>query len=483
MAAGRTDSPRGSGDRKGEVALSGYDELPGRIPPQNVEAEQCVLGSMLHHKDAIGEAVLVLDVGDFYVPAHAEVFLSLKELYNRGDAVDLVLATNDLGERGKLEFVGGVDFLVNLMETVPSPAHVTAYSILVRQSSERRALVQAAHEIIRDAYDGGANNGRELLDQAEQKIFAIAQGRERGGSMMDMPNLIKAALLRIDAMQATDSDSVTRGLATHYGELDRKLNGLAPGALYVIAGRPSMGKTSFALNVIDNLTTRDDTAVLLFTLEVTKEQIAENMLCSHARVDAHRLMRGELSDEEYLKVPEAAGRLSQSKLFVDDTPGLTLTRLRAKARRMKTQHDIGLIVVDYLQLLSFDGMVESRQIEISRLSSALKQMSRELSIPVITLSQLNRAVESRQDKRPLMGDLRESGSIEQDADAVLLLYRDEYYYPDKLESKGKAEVIVAKNRNGPTGSVDLFFFPNMMRFENPTFIPESGAPASATVTF
>jgi replicative DNA helicase len=320
-----------------------------------------------------------------------------------------------------------------------------------------------------------------LLDGAEQKIFSIAHDRGTDTTAA-IPELIKSALHRIDALQGSDG-LVTRGLATHYGELDKRLNGLAPGGLYIIAGRPSMGKTSFALNILENICVKDGKSALLFTLEVTKEQVAENMLCSHARVDAHRLMRGELSDEDYGKVPEAAGRLSKINLFVDDTPGLTITRLRAKARRLKSRHDIAVIVVDYLQLLNLGSSVENRQVEISRLSGALKQMARELSIPVITLSQLNRSVEQRQDKRPMMGDLRESGSIEQDADAIMLLYRDEYYNPDKLESRGKAEVILAKNRNGPTGSVDLFFFPNMMRFENPTYIPEPGGSPSVPATY
>jgi replicative DNA helicase len=235
-----------------------------------------------------------------------------------------------------------------------------------------------------------------------------------------------------------------------------------------------MGKTSFALNILDHCCVRDGVPAVLFTLEVTKEQIAESLLCSNARVDAQRLMRGELSNDEYAKVPEAAARLVKAPLFIDDSPGLTIGRLRAKARRLKAHHDIGLIVVDYLQLLNLGENAESRQIEIARMSAALKQLARELTVPVITLSQLNRSVEQRQDKRPLMGDLRESGSIEQDADAVLLLYREEYYNKEKLEARGKAEVILAKNRSGPTGSIDLFFFPNMMRFENPTFLPEPG---------
>jgi len=447
------------------------------LPAQNLEAEQCTLGSMLLDREAIGEIVLALEAGDFYEPRNAEIFRTLTSLYDRNQPVDLVIVTNELNAQGRLESVGGVDHLVALMESVPSSAHALAYARLVRDAAERRRLVEAATHILRDVHEGRHRPVTELVDAAERRIFAIAQGKEDEDAK-PLDGLIRTALERIDALRAGGQET-TRGLRTHYGDLDKKLNGLAPGALYVIAGRPSMGKTSFALNVLDHVCVRDGTPALLFTLEVTKEQVAESMLCANARVDAHRLLRGELTAEEYAKVPEAAGRMMRAPLFIDDTPGLTIGRLRAKARRLKARHDIGLIVVDYLQLLNLGEGAESRQLEISRMSAALKQTARELQLPVITLSQLNRSVEQRQEKRPLMGDLRESGSIEQDADAILLLYREEYYNKEKLEARGKAEVILAKNRNGPTGTVELFFFPNMMRFENPTFLPDPGAGGSA----
>ena len=451
------------------------------LPSQNIEAEQCVLGSMLLDREAIGEVVLVLEAGDFYEPRHTELFRALTSLYDRNQPVDLVLVTNELNAQGRLQALGGVDFLVGLMESVPSAAHAPAYARLVRESSERRRLVDAATQILRDVHEGRQRDVAELLDAAERRIFAIAHGKANEAAV-PIEGLIRKALVRIDAL-AKDGAEATRGLRTHYADLDRKLNGMQPGALYVIAGRPSMGKTSLALNVLDHVCVRDGVPALLFTLEVTKEQIAETMLCSNARVDAQRLFRGELSNDEHGKVPEAAARLIKAPLYIDDTPGLTLGRLRAKARRMKARHDIGVIVVDYLQLLNLGESSESRQIEISRMSGALKQLARELSVPVITLSQLNRSVEQRQDKRPLMGDLRESGSIEQDADAVLLLYREEYYNKEKLEARGKAELIVAKNRSGPTGTIDLFFFPSMMRFENPTFLPDPGAAAPAAAAW
>ncbi len=450
------------------------------LPSQNLEAEQCVLGSMLLDREAIGEVVLVLEAGDFYEPRHTELFRALTSLYDRNQPVDLVLVTNELNALGRLEALGGVDFLVGLMESVPSASHAHAYARLVRESSERRRLADAAAQILRDVQEGRQKDAAELLDAAERRIFAIAHGKANEAAE-PIEGLIRKALVRIDAL--SKGIDTTRGLRTHYADLDKKLNGLRPGALYVIAGRPSMGKTSLALNMLDHACVRDGVPALLFTLEVTKEQIAETMLCSNARVDAQRLFRGELSNDEHGKVPEAAARLIRAPLYIDDTPGLTLGRLRAKARRMKARHDIGLIVVDYLQLLNLGESSESRQIEISRWSGALKPLARELSVPVITLSQLNRSVEQRQDKRPLMGDLRESGSIEQDADAVLLLYREEYYNKEKLEARGKAELILAKNRSGPTGTIDLFFFPSMMRFENPTFLPDPGAPAPAAAAW
>ncbi|GJM22610.1 MAG: replicative DNA helicase [Planctomycetota bacterium] len=443
-----------------------WNEAPERLPPQNIEAEQGVIGAMLLDRQCIGDVVLMLVADDFYMPAHSEIFSVLVDLFDRNEPVDLVTAVNDLTRHDKLERVGGVDVLVALMESVPSSAHVMSYAKLVREASERRRLVEAAQEILRDSWEAKSRDVEDLLDQAEQRIFSIAQGRENdsGGVMSD---LVKVALTKIDALQEGDAEAVTGGMKTHFTELDRILNGLKEGGLYIIAGRPSMGKSSFATSLLDNVCVRGGKTALLFTLEVTKEQVAENMLCSNAMVDAHRLLKGQLSNDEYAKVPEAAGRLSKAKLHIDDTPGLTITRLRAKARRIKGRDGLDLVVVDYLQLLSLGGGAESRQIEISRLSSSLKQLARELKCPVIALSQLNRGVEQRQDKRPLMGDLRESGSIEQDADAVLLVFREDYYFPEKVEAKGRAEIIVAKNRTGPTGSVDLNFHANMMRFHNP----------------
>lgn len=448
--------------------------LPDRLPPQNLEAEQCVLGSMLLDRECIGDVLLHITPESFYVPAHGEICQALADLFERNEPVDLVIATDELRKRDLLEKVGGVEKLVALMETVPHAAHAEAYAKLVRAAADRRSLVQSAHQILKDVYESNAAETDELVEKAERAIFSIAQG-QAGESQASMHELVRIAMDRIDELQ--EGEKVTRGLKTHYTDLDKLLNGLSPGALYIIAGRPSMGKSSFATSVLANVCIRDQTPAALFTLEVTKEQVAENMLCSDAAVDAHRLMRGELTDEEYARVPVAADRLSHAPLFIDDTPGITMTRMRAKARRLKSRHDIGLVLVDYLQLMTMGSHIESRQLEISMISASLKQLARELKVPVIALSQLNRGVEQRQDKKPLMGDLRESGSIEQDADAIMLLYRREYYYPDDIGAKGKAEVIVAKNRNGPTGSAELNFHASWMRFENAHHFPETPAPS------
>jgi len=453
-------------------------EVPDRLPPQNLEAEQCVLGSMLLDRECIGDVLLFLTAKDFYMPSHSEVFSALVELFERNEPVDLLLCTEELKRREKLELVGGVELIVGLMESVPSAAHSEAYAKLVRQASERRALVAAANAILKDAYSSPMSDTDELLDRAERSIFAVAQERS-GDSSASMHDLVREALSRIDRLQ--EGEAVTGGLATHYSDLDRLLNGLKDGSLYIIAGRPSMGKTSLATSMLSNMCIRDQNPAVLFTLEVTKEQVAENMLCSNAAVDAHRLMRGELSNEEYARVPVSAGKLSQAPLFVDDTPGITMTRLRANARRLKSRHDISLIIVDYLQLMTLGDRAENRQVEISMISASLKQLARELKVPVIALSQLNRGVEQRQDKKPLMGDLRESGSIEQDADAIMLLYRREYYFPEDVAARGKAEVIVAKNRNGPTGSVELNFHASWMRFENAHYFPEAEPPSMPSI--
>lgn len=458
--------------------MDGHDALE-RLPPQNLDAEQCVLGSMLLHRDAIGEVLLHITAEDFYAPAHGEVFSVLSDLYDANKPVDLLLAVEELKSRGQLETVGGVPVLAGLMETVHSAANAEAYAKLVREAAERRRLVTAATEILKQCYRDDGLPVEALVEKAEQAVFDVSHGNS-AQDIASMQDLVRIAVERIDKLQDEDAE-VTSGVSTHYSDLDRLLDGLAPGSLYVIAGRPSMGKSSFATSVLANICIRDGIPAILFTLEVPAEKIAENMLCSDAGVDIHRLLRGQLSNEEYSRVPVAAGRLSKAPLFVDDTPAITLTRMRSLSRRLCRKHEIGLIVVDYMQLMTLGTHVESRQLEISRLSAGLKQLARELKVPVIALSQLNRGVESRQDKRPLMGDLRESGSIEQDADAIMLVFRKEYYFPDDVAAKGKAEIIVAKNRNGPTGVAELNFHASWMRFENAHHFPETSAPSVPTL--
>lgn len=443
--------------------------LHEELPPQNLEAEQCVLGSMLLDREVIDDVADVLEATDFYQPEHEKLYAVLMSLSDAAKPVDLVIVTEELKKRDELEDVGGVDTVVALMETVPNSSHAVEYAQLVREASERRAIIAAANDILKAAWTHKGGDIAELVNEAEARMFSVTHGKS-SETAAPMSSLVRDALERIDALQGDEPPE--RGIPSFYTDLDAKLNGLNPGALYVIAGRPSMGKSSFATSLLANVCFRGNHAALMFTLEVSKEQVAENMLCSHARVDAQRLMKGQLDDHEYQRVPEAAAAMAESTLFVDDTPGLSLMRLRAKARRLKKRHDLKLIIIDYLQLMTLGAAAESRQLEISLMSAGLKQMARELEVPVIALSQLNRAVESRPNKRPMMSDLRESGAIEQDADAILLLYREEYYFPEKTEAKGRAEVIVAKNRNGPVGAVELHFTPSQMRFDNPTFLPD-----------
>lgn len=459
--------------------MSSSVDVQGKVPPQNIQAEQYVLGAMLLDRYAIDEVVQFLEPEDFYQREHQVIYKAILGLHDRGSPVDLLILTEELKSQGELEKVGGVESLVALHECVPNASNAVEYGRLVTGTAERRRIIEAANGILTAAWNESSGNVTDLVDTAEQKLFSATHGRS-SETAAPLSTLIKEAIQRIDGAQ--EGEVTTRGIATHFTELDYRLNGLSPGGFYVVAGRPSMGKSSFVLSLLDNIIVRDKTPALLFTLEVRAEQIAENMLCANARVDAQRLMRGELTDEEYAKVPGAASRLIKAPLFVDDTPGLTLSKLRAKARRLKAREkDLGLVVVDYLQLLQLGSRSESRQIEISRLSAGLKDMARELSIPVIGVSQLNRAVEQRPNKRPMISDLRESGAIEQDADGIMLLYREEYYNPDVPEAKGKAELNVAKNRNGPTGLVHLFFFPNMMRFENPMHQPgDAQTPPPAT---
>jgi len=431
--------------------------------PESPEAEAAVLGSMILDRECIGNIVQVLKVEAFYRVEHQMIYSAIVDLYEMGADVDvdLVLLRDELKKNGHLDEVGGVDYLVKVVDSVPSSANHEYYTNIVKEKQMMRELVAATSEILSDAYTESGDVGAKL-DEAEKKIFAVTEKKMTGQASL-MKDLLVDAFHEIESRSGKD----VTGLATGYPDLDRMTSGLHGGEMIIIAGRPSMGKTSFAMNLAEHVGADERSGVGIFSLEMGKVQLAERLLCSRAKIDAQIVRRGSLEPEVYQELFRASGELSEAPMLIDDTPGLTPLEIRAKARRMKASHDIKLILVDYLQLMSLGGRVDSRQQEISTISRYMKALARELDVPVIVLSQLNRAAEQREDHRPRMSDLRESGSIEQDADVVMLLHREDYYHrgePD-YEPDNKAEIIIAKQRNGPTGVVKLVWQGQYTRFE------------------
>lgn len=433
-----------------------------RVPPQNSEAEQCVLGSMLIDEEAIGLALEILDASWFYEESHRRIYSAVLDLYNNRKNVDLITLSDKMKSDGTLDFIGGVPYLSRLIDRVPTSANVEYYSNIVKEKGILRLLIRNSTQIVNEAYEARGNVA-EVVDTAEKLIFEISDLKHRQHSV-HIKELVKSTIEKIDTLYQR-KEHVT-GLASSFTEFDRMTSGLQPADLIIIAGRPSMGKSALAASMLEHIGIDLKKPVAFFSLEMSKEQLVQRMLCSQARVDAHKVRSGYLSPSDWPKLTSAAGRLSSAAIFIDDTPAISALELRAKARRLKSQHDIQLIVLDYLQLMrGTTSRVENRQQEISEISRSLKALARELGVPVIALSQLSRAVESRQDHRPQLSDLRESGAIEQDADLVVLLMREEYYNPTE-ENKGIAELNIAKQRNGPVGIVKLAFIKEYMRFEN-----------------
>lgn len=432
-----------------------------KIPPQNLEAEKSVLGAMLIDEEAIGLALEVLDESWFYDAAHRCIYAAILDLYNNRKNVDLITLSDKLKSEGHLESIGGQTYLSRLIDLVPTAANIEHYSNIVKEKGILRLLISNATKIVHDAYEAKADVA-EVVDSAEKLIFEISDLKHRQHSV-HIKELVKDTIEKIDTLYQR-KEHVT-GLATGFSEFDRMTSGLQPSDLIIVAGRPSMGKSALAASMIEHVGIDLKKPVAFFSLEMSKEQLVQRMLCSQARVDAHKVRSGYLSPSDWPKLTSAAGRLSSSAIFIDDTPAISSLELRAKARRLKSHHDIQLIVLDYLQLMRGNTKTDNRQQEISEISRSIKALARELSIPVIALSQLSRAVESRQDHRPQLSDLRESGAIEQDADVVVLLMREEYYNPTE-ENRGVAEVNIAKQRNGPVGTVKLAFIKEYMRFEN-----------------
>jgi replicative DNA helicase len=437
----------------------GHQEI--RVPPQNPDAEKAVLGAMLISEDAVGDVIEVLDSSFFYEIANQRIFDAIVKLYSSRRNVDTITLSDQLTADGVLESVGGVSYLTELVDLVPTAANVLHYAAIVKDKGIKRKLIRSATEIVTRSYDPDAQVD-ELVDTSEKLIFEIAQARQKQQAV-SVKDIVKNTIATIDKLYHNKA-SIT-GVPTGFYDFDRMTSGLQPSDLVIVAARPSMGKSALAASMAENASINHGIPVAFFSLEMAKEQIVMRMLCSQARVDASKVRTGMLVPSEWPLLTKAAGKLSQIPFFIDDTPAISPLELRAKARRLKSAHKIGLVIVDYLQLMRASTKSENRQQEISEISRSLKALARELSVPVIAISQLSRAVESRQDHRPQLSDLRESGAIEQDADVVVLLMREDYYDP-KPENLGLAEVIIAKQRNGPVGTVKLRFSKEFVRFDN-----------------
>ena len=429
-----------------------------RLPPHSLDAEMCLLASMMLDKDMIGLVVSLVDRDSFYQADHQIIYDVLIKLYEQNRPVDAVILREELSKRGLLEEIGGTAYLAQILGTVPSAAHGAHYAGIVREKAMLRNLINASNEILREAY-APHEKAEIVLDRAEKKIFDIAE-KKISNSMSSLGDIA----MEVYEMLETKG---RRGVETGYFELDDMLNGLQPGEMIIIAARPSMGKTAIAMNMIEHIAANTQLACGVFSLEMSKQQLAQRLMCSRAQIDAHKVRKGLLQREEYHHLAMTVNELAKAPIFVDDSPGLTILDLRAKARRLKRQHDIKCIMIDYMQLMDNPG-VESRQQQISEISRGIKAVARDLAVPVIALSQLNRASEGGDGHRPRMSDLRESGSIEQDADVVMLLHREDYYrmsdpdfVPDNI-----AEIIIAKQRNGPTGTVKLTFDNRTTTFKN-----------------
>ena len=439
-----------------------------RMPPQALETEASVLGAMLLDPEAVGTAIEYLQPDCFYKGAHAWVYEAILSLFEKGDPPDLTTVAEELSRRGHLEKIGGRTFLATLAEQVATSAHMAYHCKILAEKAALRRLIHTGTSIVTRCYDDSAEVD-ELLDEAENKIFQISEARLQV-DFTSIKNLLPQTFERLEEFH--NKGSLISGMSTGYADLDQLTAGLHPGDLVVIAGRPSMGKTAFALNMAENMAVDGKKAIAFFSLEMSKEQLAERLLCGRARVNSNAIRTGRLPDHEWQGLGLAAGTLSDANIFVDDSATLSVLEMRAKARRLRAQHHVDLVVVDYMQMMHSGGRVESRQQEISHISRSLKALAKELSVPVVALSQLSRQVEVRGgEKRPQLADLRESGAIEQDADVVMFVYRPAHALGQDIDRDGNdisnlAEIIVAKQRNGPTGTVRLAFVREFARFEN-----------------
>ncbi|MDF2615213.1 MAG: dnaB [Clostridia bacterium] len=432
-----------------------------RIPPHSIEAEQSVLGAIIMDHEAVVVASEMLRPEDFYRPDHAQIFAAILELYTSSNPIDLITIQDKLVQRGILEQVGGLSYIAELANTVPTSAHIKQYSKIVEEKAVLRRLIKASNDITAKSYEG-EDKIDDIMGFAEKQIFDIIQNKHTE----DFSHINQVVIDSIDKIeQAHQTKGGVTGVPTGFIDLDYKTAGLQPSDLILVAARPSMGKTAFALNIIQTAGIKHKKSVAVFSLEMSKDQLVSRMLCAEAMVDSQKARTGALEKDDWDRLARCIPNIASSNIFIDDTAGINVMEMRAKCRRLKLEKGLDLIMIDYLQLMSGHGKNDSRQQEISEISRSLKALAREMGAPVIALSQLSRACEARADHRPMLSDLRESGAIEQDADVVMFLYRDEYYHPD-TDKKNVGEVIIAKQRNGPTGTVELIWLGQYTKFAN-----------------
>ena len=446
-----------------ERSDSGSGSRPLRVPPHNLVAEESLLGAMLLSRDAIADVLETVTAEHFYRPAHARVFEAVHSLYSAGDPADPVTVSEVLERDGALEAIGGLDGLLSLQMNTPATSNAASYARIVHENHTLRRMIEVASEIAEAGY-GRPDDVTKAVDWAENLMYQVAQGQV-GDNTMRLADLLDGTLDRFEELY--DHRGAITGIETGYTDLDKLLSGLQPSSLYVVGARPSMGKTSFALGMAAYSAIKAHRPALLFSLEMGHMELTQRLLCAEARVDSTNARNGNLAEDDWNKITAAIGRLETAPMWIDDNPNVTVMEIRARARRLKSRvGDLGMVVVDYLQLMTGRQSADNRQVEVAEISRGLKILARELQCPVVALSQLSRNLEMRQQKRPMLADLRESGAIEQDADVVMFIYRDEVYNPDNIDTAGTAEIIVAKNRNGPTSTVTLTFLPRFTTFAN-----------------
>ena len=448
------------------------------LPPHSIEAEQSLLGGLMLENNAYDRIADILAEDDFYRHEHKLIYRAISALINENRPADIITVQEALERNDQLDHAGGFDYLLTLAQSTPSAANIRRYAEIVRERSIIRQLAEIGTEIARNAYNPQGKSAEQLLDEAENQVFQIAESTTKSKQgFLEMPDLLQQNIERIDMLYQRDNPDEVTGIATGFTDLDRMTSGLQAGDLVIVAGRPSMGKTAFAINIAEHVAISGKRPVAVFSMEMGGTQLVMRMLSSVGRLDQSVLKNGSLKDEHWERLNEAVAKLTDAPIFIDETAGLSALELRARARRLarRFNNQLGLIVIDYLQLMSGSGRNDNRASELGEISRSLKALAKELQVPVIALSQLSRTVEQRTDKRPMMSDLRESGAIEQDADLIMFMFRDEYYTKEQSQFKGLAECIIGKHRNGPTGRVFLTFMGQFTRFENAAYIPEAAS--------